>query len=80
MKFKSTLAGLCLALLAASGALAVSVGELIGKCGDDAKQHCKGVGYGNAMQVCLGDNYKQLTPQCKAIMDRLDGGEKVTLF
>ena len=60
--------------------MAVSVGELVAKCGDDAKAYCDGVGYGDAMQSCLDQNYEALTPGCQAIMDRIRGGEGVSLF
>jgi hypothetical protein len=69
------------AVLALTGmAQAVSVGELIGKCGDDGKSWCAGVGYGDPMQACLEDNYAQLSADCQAVMDRLRGGEGVYLF
>lgn len=69
-----------LVLAFASAANAVSVGELIGRCGDDAKVHCEGVGYGDPMQKCLDANYKKLSDSCRQVMDRIRGGEKVTLF
>jgi len=69
------------ALLAIStGALAVSVGELVKNCGDDSKAHCEGVGYGDAMTECLAQHSAELQPQCKIIVDRVKGGEKVSLF
>lgn len=70
------------ALLAAmtTGAMAVSVGELIGKCGDDAKAYCEGVGYGDAMTECLVSHRDKLTAECKVIVDRVKDGETVTLF
>lgn len=74
--------GLALVILPifASGALAVSVGELISNCGDDGEKYCQGVGYGDPMQDCLQANYSKLSSQCKAVMDRINGGERVTLF
>ncbi len=42
--------------------------------------YCKGVGYGAPMQACLSRNKEKLTPVCRAVVDRLDKGEKVTLF
>ena len=63
-----------------SGAAAVSVMEVAGICGDDAKAHCEGVGYGNAMTQCLAKHKKQLHPACKAIVERIENGEKVSLF
>ena len=70
------------ALLAAltTGAIAVSVGELVGKCGDDAKAYCEGVGYGDAMTECLVSHSSKLKPECKVIVDRVKDGENVTLF
>lgn len=73
------LAGLMMAF-SMGAASAVSVPELAGKCGDDGKAWCEGVGYGEPMQTCLNQNYKKLMPQCKAVMDRINGGERVTLF
>lgn len=61
-------------------AMAVSVGEIISQCGDDAEIYCKGVGYGDPMQACLDKNYKKLTPKCRVVVDRIRGGEKVSLF
>lgn len=64
----------------ATPALSVSVGEIIGKCGDDSDQFCKGVGYGDPMQACLDRNYAKLSSDCKLIVDRLRAGEGVSLF
>jgi hypothetical protein len=61
-------------------ALAVSVFELSSKCGDDGKAYCEGVSYGDAMQDCLNANYKKLSAPCKLVMDRVNGGEKVSIF
>lgn len=63
-----------------SGAMAVSVGELISKCGDDAKVYCDGVGYGDAMTQCLVKHRAKLQDQCKLVVDRIKDGERVTLF
>lgn len=70
------------AMLAAmtTGALAVSVGEIVSKCGADSDVYCKGVGYGDPMQDCLDANYAKLSADCKIIVDRLREGEKVSLF
>jgi hypothetical protein len=70
------------AMLAAvtSSALAVSVGDIISKCGADSDAYCKGVGYGDPMQECLDANYAKLTADCKIIVDRLRNGERVSLF
>lgn len=72
--------GIVAALALSSAANAVSVWDLQGKCGDDAKAYCKGVGYGEAMQDCLNAHKKQLSAECKLLVDRINGGEKVSLF
>lgn len=69
-----------LVLALVTTANAVSVGELIGRCGDDAKAYCEGVGYGAPMQKCLDANYKKLSESCRQVMDRIRAGEKVSLF
>ncbi len=61
-------------------AAAASLKEVIATCGDDGERLCKGVGYGKPMQACLESRKDQLTPACKALVDRLQKGEKVTLF
>ena len=61
-------------------AMAVSVGEIIRLCGEDSKAYCKGVGYGDPMQACLDGQYEKLAAQCKVVVDRIRGGEKVSLF
>ena len=70
----------CTMLILTTPALAVSIGEMARDCGDDAERYCQGVGYGEAMQQCLDRNAEKLTPQCKAIVDRLNQGEGVSLF
>ena len=64
----------------ASSAHAVSLREVIRDCGPDGKLYCKGVSYGAPMQACLSKNKGKLTPVCRAIVNRLDKGEKVKLF
>lgn len=59
---------------------AASLREVIRTCGDDGKLHCEGVGYGKPMQTCLSASKNKLTPACKALVERLDAGEKVRLF
>ena len=73
-----TLAG-GMAMFACS-AIGMSVMEVAGKCGDDAKAYCQGVGYGDAMTDCLATHYSKLHPACRAVVDRIKGGEKVSLF
>lgn len=80
MHLKPSALALCVVFAFSSAAHAVSVGQLVSKCGDDSKVYCKGVGYGDPMQICLDANYKKLAPKCQAIMDRLRDGEYVTLF
>ena len=77
---KRMVIGLVAALALTGAANAVSVWELQGKCGDDAKAYCAGVGYGDAMQDCLNKHKKQLSAECKVLVDRINGGEKVSLF
>jgi hypothetical protein len=59
---------------------AIGLRQVIRDCGPDGKMYCKGVGYGAPMQACLSRNKEKLTPVCRAVIDRLDKGEKVTLF
>ena len=74
-----TLAVLSIAILS-SNAMAVSVAELAGKCGEDAKAYCDGVGYGDAMTQCLLAHRDKLKAECKIIVDRVKDGERVSLF
>lgn len=67
-------------LLPVSHAMAVSVFELQQKCGDDAKAYCEGVSYGDEMTACFNQHYKQLQSACKLVIDRVNKGEKVSLF
>lgn len=76
---RMTVAAILFAALT-TGAMAVSVGELVAKCGDDAKAYCDGVGYGDAMTECLVKQRSELTAECKVIVDRVKAGEKVSLF
>jgi hypothetical protein len=64
----------------ASNAIGMSVMEVAGKCGDDAKIYCQGVGYGDAMTECLATHYSKLHPACRAVVDRIKNGENVSLF
>ena len=63
-----------------TAAMAVSVGEVAGKCGDDAKAYCQGVGYGDVMTDCLAKNRAKLQTECGEIVDRIKEGESVTIF
>ena len=67
-------------LILTAPAMAVSIGEMARDCGEDSKVYCQGVGYGEAMQQCLDSHFDALTPACKAIIERLNGGERVSLF
>ena len=78
MRLATLALGLTLAF--STQALAVSVWDLSNICGKDAKAYCDGVGYGDAMTECLNTHRAKLSPQCKAIVDRVVGGEKVRLF
>lgn len=71
---------LVMIMLASTAAQAASVREVIRSCGDDGKKYCEGVRYGQPMQTCLSKNKTKLEPTCQALMDRLEAGEKVTLF
>ncbi len=75
---RCTCRGICAALTTSS--LAVSVGEIISKCGSDSDLYCKGVGYGDPMQACLVANYSKLSKECKVVVDRIRNGEAVSLF
>ena len=77
--FTYALAAAALAAMT-SGALGVSIGEMANACGEDSKAYCKGVGYGDPMLACLNESYKKLAPSCKAVVDRLNDGEGVSLF
>ena len=66
--------------LFAGNAVGMSVMEVAGKCGDDSKIYCADVGYGDAMTQCLAKHYAKLKPDCKTVIDRIKGGEKVSLF
>lgn len=59
---------------------AASLREVTRTCGDDGKAHCQGVGYGKPMQSCLSAKKDKLVPACKILVERLEAGEKVTLF
>jgi nanoRNase/pAp phosphatase (c-di-AMP/oligoRNAs hydrolase) len=78
MKRLSAAALLILAI--AAPASAVSLRQVIRDCGPDGKIYCKGVSYGAPMQACLSRNKAKLTPVCRAVVERLDRGEKVRLF
>ena len=80
MRFQSFIAIMFISLASASTAHAVSLSEVIRKCGDDGKAICKGVGYGQPMQDCLIANKPKLSAQCKPIIERLQKGEKVGIF
>lgn len=72
--------GSMLLALIVTNAHAASLREVIRTCGDDGKKLCEGVGYGQPMQDCLSSKKPKLTTQCRALVQRLDKGEKVTLF
>jgi hypothetical protein len=78
MRLATLALGLTLAL--STQALAVSVWQLSDLCGKDAKAYCDGVGYGDAMTECLNTHKAKISPQCRALVDRINGGEKVSLF
>lgn len=69
-----------LMFIATGNAAAVSVWELSRLCGKDTDAYCKGVGYGDQMTECIVGHYEKLSPECKPIVDRIRGGEGVSLF
>jgi hypothetical protein len=69
-----------LILAFAAPASAVGLRQVIRDCGQDGKIHCRGVSYGAPIQACLSRNKAKLTPVCRAVVERLDKGEKVRLF
>lgn len=68
------------AIVFATAAHAVSLREIIRDCGTDGKKYCKGVSYGAPMQACLSKQKDKLSPKCRAIVERLEKGEKVRLL
>jgi hypothetical protein len=67
-------------LFTSASAWAVSLMDVIGKCGDDAKTYCQGVGYGDPMTACLAKYKVKLKPDCRLIVDRIEAGDRVSLF
>ncbi len=63
-----------------NAAYAIGLRQVIRDCGPDGKILCKGVSYGAPMQACLAKNKDKLTPKCRAVVERLEKGEKVKLF
>jgi hypothetical protein len=59
---------------------AVTVREISRACGTDGEKFCPNESYGKPMQVCLNKNRRKLTAACKAVMKRINSGEKVTFF
>ncbi len=59
---------------------AVTLSEIIRNCRNDGKTLCPTSSYGKAMQACLVEHMKQLSPKCKPIVIRLNNGEKFSLF
>ena len=77
--FRTLLVAGSIAMLSTS-ALGMSVTEVASKCGDDAKEYCSGVGYGDAMTQCLSAHHAKLKPDCGSVVDRIKNGENVSLF
>jgi hypothetical protein len=67
-------------LLGAAPASAITVWEIRRACGNDGTTYCPKASYGDPMKACLNKNFKKLTPNCKAVMKRINGGERVKLF
>jgi hypothetical protein len=76
-RYLFVLFAICLLMNAAE---AVTVWEIRRDCGTDGKTYCPKSGYGEPMKACLNLNLAKLTLQCKAIMKRINGGEKLRLF
>jgi hypothetical protein len=64
----------------ASAANAITVWEIRRACGSDGTTYCPKASYGDPMKACLNKSFRKLTPNCKAVMKRLNAGEKVKLF
>ena len=64
----------------ATPAYAVSLSEIIRNCKADGKVYCEKSSYGKAMQVCLTQHREVITPACRGVVDRLNAGEKFSLF
>jgi uncharacterized GH25 family protein len=64
----------------AGTANAITVWEIRRACGSDGTTYCPKASYGDPMKACLNKNFKKLTPNCKAVMKRINAGEKVKLF
>jgi uncharacterized GH25 family protein len=71
---------IALSILGAGSAHAITVWEIRRACGSDGKAYCPKASYGEPMKVCLNKNNAKLTLSCKAVMKRLNAGEKVKLF
>lgn len=74
------LAMLLVAFWATTSANAVSLSEIIRNCKADGKVYCEKSSYGKAMQVCLTQHREEITPACRSVVDRLNAGEKFSLF
>jgi hypothetical protein len=77
---KRLLTAALLSLLCAGTAHAITIWEIRRACGGDGTTYCPKVSYGEPMKACLNKTAKKLTPACKAVMKRLNAGEKVRLF
>lgn len=66
--------------IVATSANAVSLSEIIRNCKADGKVYCEKSSYGKAMQVCLTQHREEITPACRSVVDRLNAGEKFSLF
>jgi hypothetical protein len=77
---KNSLTTVLLLVLLAGSADAVTVWEIRRACGSDGKAYCPKASYGDPMKSCLNLNFTKLAPSCKAVMKRINSGEKVRLF
>ena len=77
---KKLLAWVLLLICLGGSAYAVTLSEIIRNCRNDGKALCPTSSYGKAMQACLVAHMKELSPNCKPIVIRLNNGEKFSLF
>ena len=72
--------GLTAPLMATDAEARVTVRQLSKHCGGDQKTYCAKVSYGNAMTECFVKHKEKLRPMCRKLVDRIEAGERVSLF
>jgi hypothetical protein len=80
MKITRTVVTFLTLAATANQAQAVTVFQLSRACGTDGKTYCPKVSYGKPMQACLNSHIQQIAPACKALIIKLNNGERVTFF